>query len=772
MQAPGPGSNPAVQPTHAAAYKAERLRIAGRVQGVGFRPFVFRLASRHGLSGTVQNQLGEVEIVVQGPATSVDQFRTDLTAKAPPLAQPKIASVTQADYRSLQDFSILESAATAHPRIFVPPDYFMCPDCLAELNNPADRRYHYPFINCTQCGPRYTLIEAMPYDRPNTSMAQFSLCADCQAEYENPEDRRFHAEPLACGDCGPQLQLGGSEKTALHGNDSCLLAAADLIREGKIVAVKGIGGYHLVCDAANTEAVATLRRRKNRPDKPLAVMFPVGDKDPLLSVRQHVLVEDDEARALLHPSRPIVLLRKLIDSGLAGNLAPGLSELGCFLPYSPLHHLLLDAFGEPVVATSGNVSGEPVLTTNKEAARRLGHIADRFLHHDRPIVRPADDSVVRQIGDRVRPLRIGRGMAPLELEIPHELERPVLALGGQMKTTVALGWSNRVILSPHIGEMDSPRSLSVLQMVATDLQKLYGVEAERLIADYHPGYTTHRHSARSGLPYSWVLHHYAHASALATEIPGDEPCIVFTWDGVGLGADGTLWGGECLVGRPGNWQRIASLLPIYPPGGDFAARQPWRSAAAMLWEDGRDWHPVPDPDGLAFSAWQKHVNCPATSAAGRLFDGAASLVCGVNECSYEAQAPMQLEALATPCLHMPASLPLTRHADGTWRSDWRPLLTMLLDQRRPATDRATDFHAAMARVILDQARLARTEAGIQRVGLTGGVFQNRILSTTALNWLRADGFEAWLPAALPCNDAALSLGQVLEFAAGGGIHHE
>ena len=758
---------------HATAPVAtERLRISGRVQGVGFRPFVYRLAHYHGLFGWVRNQLGEVEVLVQGPASHIDRFRSDLIDTAPPLAQPLIASVTPTGRQALRDFCILDSDAAAEARVFVPPDYFMCPDCLAELNNPADRRYHYPFINCTQCGPRYTLIQAMPYDRPNTSMAQFPLCADCRAEYENPEDRRFHAEPLACNNCGPQLELAEAGKRPVYGNETCLATAVDLLRDGKILAVKGIGGYHLLCDAANREAVALLRLRKKRPDKPLAVMFPLGDEDSLQFVRRHVALDRAEASALLHPSRPIVLLGKLSHSTLASNLAPGLGELGCFLPYSPLHHLLLDAFGKPVVATSGNISGEPVLTANEDAERRLGHIADRFLHHDRPIVRPADDSVVRRIGGTVRPLRTGRGMAPSELEIPYQLECPVLAVGGQMKATVALGWSNRVILSPHIGEMESPRSLAVLQMVVADLQKLYGIKAERVIADHHPGYTTHRYAARTGLPYSWVLHHHAHASALATEMPGNEPCVVFTWDGVGLGADNTLWGGECLYGVPGDWRRFASLVPFRPPGGDFAARQPWRSAAAMLWEDDREWRPAPDRDGLAYAAWRHRVNCPETTAAGRLFDGAASLVCGIDDCSFEAQAPMWLEALAGPCRKIPAPLPMTRAADGTWRSDWRPLLPMLLDSRRPAAERAADFHAAMARVILDQARLARDRTGIRRVGLAGGVFQNRILAEAALAWLQSDGFETWLPDKMPCNDAALSLGQVVEFAAGGGLQHD
>lgn len=748
---------------------AERLRLTGRVQGVGFRPFVFRLASQHGISGWVQNQLGEVEILAQGPLPNLDAFRAELVNQAPPLARPELASIARVKPRPMRDFRILRSAAVRKPRVFVPPDFFMCPDCLAELEDPQDRRYRYPFINCTQCGPRYTLIQSMPYDRPNTSMARFPLCPDCRAEYSDPGDRRFHAEPLACERCGPVLALRGNGEVAVDGNDACLLAAVRMLRAGRILAVKGIGGYHLLCDASNPAAIAHLRERKSRPSKPLAVMFPVSGRDSLTALRRHVNVSRDEVRALLHPSRPIVLLAQREDSTLAPNVAPGLREIGCFLPYSPLHHLLLDAFAAPLVATSGNISGEPVLTDNEDAERQLSHIAHLFLHHDRPIVRPADDSVVRCIDNTMRPLRIGRGMAPRELEIPDPLNYPVLAIGGQMKNTIAIGWGRRVIVSPHIGEMDSPRSIAMLRRVARDLQELYGVNPRHVLADGHPGFSTCRLTANLNLPRTRIPHHYAHASALVAEVGGDDQWIVFTWDGVGMGADGTLWGGECLIGQPGKWTRFASLLPLRPPGGDAAARQPWRSASAMLWEDDRRWSPTADPAGIAFAAWRKSINSPATSAAGRIFDGAASIVCGIERCSYEAQAPMELEAIAKPCRNVPEPLPLARDNSGTLRSDWRPLLPMLLDTGQSRSRRSSEFHAAMAGIILAQARLARTASGSNRVGLTGGVFQNRVLSEAALDWLRKDGFDPWMPTVMPCNDAALSFGQIVEYAAGGGI---
>ncbi len=743
---------------------ARRIRVQGRVQGVGFRPFVYRLALRYGLHGHVQNQLGEVEILAAGSPHALERFLSDLVDCAPPLSAPQLADVVEVAPPPADRFEIIDSRANADAQVFVPPDYFMCDDCRRELEDPTDRRFAYPFINCTQCGPRYTLIEALPYDRPNTSMAGFPMCPECEAEYSNPADRRFHAEPVACATCGPRLVF--EEPGALHIDDSdaALAYTVRAIQDGRIVAVKGIGGYHLVCDATNNAAVARLRERKHRPDKPLAVMFPVGGADGLARVRAHVDLDPAEAELARSPVRPIVLARRRPDCGLAKGIAPGLGEVGIFLPYSPLHQLLLDAVDGPLVATSGNISGEPVLTDNNEATRRLGGIADGFLQHDRPIVRPADDPVYRRIGGRMRPLRMGRGSAPSELPLPWALSRPVLAVGGQMKGTVALAWDQRIVVSPHIGEMDNPRSLDVFERVANDLQSLYGVRAEAILCDAHPGYTTHRWAQRRDRPVESIWHHEAHAGAVAAEYERSGTWLVFTWDGVGLGPDGTMWGGEALVGGPGAWHRFASLRTFRLPGGDKAGREPWRSAVALHWECGLDWAGSPDDDGLARIAWRQALNCPVTSAAGRLFDAAAALVLDLRAASFEAQGPMALEAL---CSQRAAgmTLPLARDADGILRSDWQPLLGMLTDDTIERSRRAEIFHASMAGVLLSQARAASEYYDIAQIGLAGGVFQNRFLTELATALLEADGFEVCLPSALPCNDAALSFGQVAEFAA-------
>jgi hydrogenase maturation protein HypF len=436
---------------------ARRISLRGHVQGVGFRPFVYRLARAHGIVGHVQNRLGEVEILAVAASDVIDRFVAALIEEAPPLASPRIDKISDIEASAPGEFEIIASAADTDAQVFVPPDYFMCDDCRLELGDPANRRHAYPFINCTQCGPRYTLIEALPYDRPNTSMSGFPLCADCESEYLDPGNRRFHAEPVACPECGPQLRFEDPVAASTTGTQAALDLAVAAIREGRIVAVKGIGGYHLVCDARNEAAVARLRERKRRPAKPLAVMFPLAGKDGLDNARRYVEFDEGEAAAALGPMRPIVLAMAKADTDLAPGVAPGLGEIGVFLPYSPLHQLLLEACGGPVVATSGNISGEPVLTDNHEAERRLAPVADSFLQHDRPIVRPADDPVFRRIAGAVRPLRVGRGCAPKELALPWRQALPVLAVGGHMKGTVALGWDRRVVVSPHIGEMQSRR---------------------------------------------------------------------------------------------------------------------------------------------------------------------------------------------------------------------------------------------------------------------------------------------------------------------------
>jgi len=751
----------------APAVVTRRLLLTGRVQGVGFRPFVYRLAHELGLDGFVRNLRGEVEVVLHGPLATIERFARDVIDRAPPLARPVLAGQATVDAPAKPGFHIASSSAALQPQISVPPDFFCCPDCLAELADPGNRRHRYAFVNCTQCGPRYTLIEALPYDRPNTTMRAFPLCEACRREYEDPLDRRFHAEPVACPVCGPHLEFvsPGAENPG-EGDDKALAAAVAVLREGHVLAVKGIGGYHLLCDARSVAAVARLRERKHRPDKPLAVMYPWRGPDGLSEVCGEFDPEPAAREALLDPARSIVLLRTGPPTRLAPNIAPGLAEIGVFLPYSPLHQLLLEDFGGPLVATSGNVSGEPVLTSATEAQERLAGVADAFLHHDRLIARPADDSVMRVIAGRARPIRLGRGIAPLELELPRAVPRPVLAVGGHLKTTVALAWERRVVVSPHVGDMGTLRSEQVFAQVAADLQRLYDVRAAIVLSDAHPDYATTRWARASGLAHETVQHHRAHASALVTEHGKfDAPAIVFAWDGVGLGDDGTLWGGETFLGTPGHWQRAAHLRPFRLPGGDRAGRAPWRSAAAACWELERDC-PVEVPDPIVRDAWKRRVNSPQSSAAGRLFDAASAIILGLGETSFEGQGPMWLEAVAREPAAFPR-LELRSAAEGRLELDWAPLVDWLL-QVPPTTaadraDRAGAVHASLADGIAQVAERLRDQSGTSVVGLTGGVFQNRRLTEAALAGLSSRGFEVLLPVQLPCNDGGLSYGQVADF---------
>lgn len=734
---------------------AQHWRLGGRVQGVGFRPFVYRIAQLCRVSGWVRNCAGEVEIVAEGETEALRRFGDALLREAPPLARPEILSTDKIAAAPFERFEIRDSQARQTNQIHLPPDYFTCDQCLAEIDDPGDRRYRYPFINCTQCGPRYTLIASLPYDRPNTSMAVFPLCPRCRAEYENPDDRRFHAEPIACPDCGPRVEFRRAGAALL--GDEALHATVASLQAGGIVAVKGVGGYHLLCDAANDDAVDLLRARKRRPDKPFAVMFPLTPD--LAALRQAVAFDATHETLLRDPVRPIVLLAKKKSSVLAPSIAPGCEEIGAMLPYSPLHYLLLKEFGAPLVATSGNVSGEPVLTDADEAERRLATIADAFLHHDRPILRPADDPVYRVIAGTPMRLRMGRGNAPLEIDLPYALDRPVLALGGHLKNTIALGWERRAVVSPHLGDMDAPRSLALLQQVAADLQSLYGVAAERVVCDAHPNYATTRLARRWGLPVTPVFHHRAHAAALAGELDGGADWLIFAWDGAGYGEDGTIWGGEALLGRPGQWQRVASWRPFSLLGGERAAREPWRCAVALSWETGRSWR-EDDSTALLRRAWSRDINCPRTSSVGRLFDAAAAFTGLCDKASFEGQAPIALEAA---CAGDTDAIPLPLlEEDSIWRSDWSPLLAPLSDPARSVGERASLFHASLAQALIDQARKIRDIHGIARLGLTGGVFQNRVLSEMVRRKAEGLGFSVASPKNLPCNDAGLSFGQLVE----------
>ncbi len=743
---------------------ARKIIFSGQVQGVGFRPFIYRLAIKHELSGWVKNCVGVVEIHAQGQPQNLKNFLNDIFDKKPPLAKPELASdklVEQGDFKS---FNILQSQQQGEVHISVPSDLFLCDDCLAELNQPSDRRYRYPFINCTQCGPRYTLIRSLPYDRANTTMTDFDLCPACLAEYKNPLDRRFHAEPVACPACGPSLTFSMAEMQ-IENTEAALNKAIDVIRDGKVLAVKGVGGYHLMCDATNTEAVSRLRKNKPRPDKPLAIMFPAPVTTPFQVAQQFVSLTKKDKDFLLLPARSILLVDKKKNSALSEQIAPGLNEVGVMLPYSPLHYLLLNDLGRPLVASSANISGEPVLTDNFDVEKRLAHVSDACLHHNRPIQRPVDDPVYRSIAGKKRPIRTGRGCAPMELLLPFELPHPVLAVGAHMKNTITLAWKNRAIISPHIGEMDTVRSLKVFENTVNDLQKLYDVKVEGIICDAHPGYSTTRWAKKQKLPVQQVLHHHAHASAAYYECRTEKPVIVFTWDGVGYGEDGTLWGGEMFLGKPGQWQRVASMREFYLPGGDKAGRQPWRSAAALCWQAGLACENIPQKDRLLKQAWQKKINAPQSRSVGRLFDAAAALTGVCSEASFEGQGPMLFEALcgkANEGFNDRVALE-SEVINNLLITDWQPLIAVMLDSSLTIKTRALLFHHSLAHNIWQQAIIMREKYGVNTVSFSGGVFQNRVLTEKAMALLSDDGFDVCLPELIPVNDAGISFGQVMEY---------
>lgn len=755
----------AAQQVFGSALKAVRIRVQGRVQGVGYRPFIHHLAHEHGIAGWVCNDGAEVEIHAEGPGLAVDGFIESVQTEAPPLAEVEHVTHHSVPAAGCTAFRIHASHRGGSAQVRIPPDQPVCEHCLAELHDPADRRYRYPFINCTRCGPRYSLIDTLPYDRANTGMRDFDLCPACAAQYHDPRDRRFHAQPLACPECGPGL-LFVRQNEVVSGNEAALAACIRALRQGKIIAIKGIGGYHLACDARNAEAIRLLRQRKPRAHKPLAVMFAAPGKQLSVEVR----ISDRDRQCLESSARPILLLPWQASATLPREaLAPGLDALGVMLPYSPLHHLLLGDFGAPLVMTSANPAGEPVLTENDAAERRLALIADGFLHHNRPILRPADDPISRPMAGGYQPLRLGRGNAPLELKLPFRLQKAMLASGAQMKNTVALAWDDRAVISPHVGELDTPRAQDLFARLADELPQLYEIEPDILLADRHPDFAGHRwardRAATRGLAFVTVQHHHAHASALYAEHACRGDMLVFTWDGVGLGEDGSLWGGEAFLGRPGRWQRRATLKPFRPPGSERAAREPWRSALGLAWEAGMERH-MAQESRLLKQAWQRGLNSPQASAAGRFLDGCANLLGLLDEASFEGQAPMWLEAVADMGA-TPVELPLSEQ-EGLMQIDWRPLLPLLLNPDRPQSQRAGQVLASLGEAIITLALQSRQQQGIETLGLSGGVFQNRKLVDYVAQRCMQEGLHLLLAERVPANDAGLSYGQIIEAAHAGG----
>jgi hydrogenase maturation protein HypF len=758
-----------------------RYRVAGVVQGVGFRPFVHRTATRLGLTGTVANDARGVVVEVEGPADAVAELGRRLVTDAPPMARvDSVETSTPAMPLGTSGFRIVESdrRPDGGARTLASPDIATCVDCLRELADPADRRYRHPFISCTNCGPRWTIVRDLPYDRPATTMAAFAMCAACAAEYADPADRRFHAQPIACHDCGPRLELVQPDGAARHG-ESALAAARRLLAGGGIVAVKGIGGYHLACDAHDEAAVARLRALKRRGDKPFAVMVP-----DLTDARRITRVGERAAELLTGPSRPVVLLERAGRSAIAPSVAPRNPDLGLLLPYTPVHTLLLQADGddapERLVMTSGNLGGEPIAYRDDDALERLAPIVDAWLRHDREIHVPVDDSVTRVVAGREAPVRRSRGYAPLPVAVPVPLP-PTLATGADLKNACAVGAGGRAWLSQHIGDMDDLRTLAAFDACARGLQGLVAVAPERLAVDAHPAYRSAGWARRSaaGRPVHAVQHHHAHVAAVMAEhgLRAGEQVIGVAFDGTGYGTDGAVWGGEVLVAGYGGFRRAAHLRYVPLPGGDAAVERPYRMALAHLHAAGVPWAgdlpPVAAcrPAELDVVAHQVRSGFGAvpTSSMGRLFDAVSSLAGVRHVVDYEAQAAIELEGLARG---VPAAGPyafgLRDGADGAVVADPAPVVRVVVEQWRggvaPAVI-AARFHAAVAVLIGELAERVRAATGLGVVCLGGGVFGNALLLAAARDVLADRGFTVLAAERVPANDGGIALGQLVVAAA-------
>lgn len=745
---------------------AERERIGivvqGLVQGVGFRPFVYRLAAELGLVGWVCNSPQGVLIEVEGPEIALEQFLSRLESDHPPLAALHHIEVAPLPPAGELCFEIRHSNGDGAPTALVLPDIATCPDCLADILDPDNRRYRYPFTNCTNCGPRYSIIEALPYDRPATTMKHFEMCRHCAAEYHNPADRRFHAQPNACPECGPRLELWTAEGVIMEQGHYALLGAVEALRAGAVVALKGLGGFHLLVDARNEAAVRQLRRRKNRPHKPFALMMP-----SLEMAAACCEISPEEAALLASPMAPIVLLRRLHNGGLAPSVAPDSPYLGLMLPYTPLHHLLLRELKRPVVATSGNRADEPICTDEYEALERLDGIADLFLVHNRPILRPVDDSVACVVEGRTTLLRRARGYAPLPLPMPHDLP-PLLALGAHQKNTVALAAGKQLYTSQHIGDLDTLPARDMFHRVAADLQTLHALRPQRVMCDLHPDYYSTRRAHDSGLPVHPVQHHYAHVLSAMLDNGLAPPLLGVAWDGTGYGPDGTIWGGEFLHIDGRGYTRVGHLRTFCLPGGDQAVREPRRSALGLLYEVfGPAALDMPHLPALqAFTPAElgplgtmlaRGLNSPRTSSAGRLFDAVASLLGLCQRATYEGQAAVMLEHAALNCPDE-GLYPFALAPDGAL--NWESLLRALLADRAaglPAGVIAARFHNTLASMIVSAAQTH----GEPVVVLSGGCFQNRYLLTRSICRLRESGLRPHWHHDLPPNDGGIAPGQAL-----------
>ncbi len=766
-----------------------RLEVQGRVQGVGFRPFVFQLAKQCRVAGWIENTPQGATIEIEGPWADLEVFKRRLPIQAPQSAKIETINSSAISLQQEKKFSIRTSQHNGPRLSVIPPDLATCQNCLEDINDPTSRRYHYPFTTCTQCGPRYSIVEGIPFDRVHTTMKKFPLCEACQREYENMADRRFHAEAIACPTCGPQLTLWDSEGTVLTKKEEGLQQACSMVREGKILAVKGLGGFQLWADGESEKSVQTLRNRKHRPRKPFAVLFP-----SLEVLKTHCECSRDEETLLTSPESPIVLLRRKKKSSLASAVAPDNPYLGAMLPYTPLHHLLMAKIQTPIVATSGNRSEEPIVIDESEALTRLSEIADAYLVHDRPIARPVDDSVVRMVNGELMMLRRARGYAPAPITIKSPGSKqnhlpPILAVGGHLKNTVAVTTHDQVVLSQHIGDLSTPEAYAQFKRTLSDQLKLFDVQPQAIACDLHPDYRSTTFAKKLGkemnIPVILVQHHYAHILSCMAEHGLEGPALGVAWDGAGYGTDETIWGGEFLLADYSGFERVGHLRPFRLPGGEICMREPRRVALSLLYEIfgdkclSMDLPPIhslgPDLAQSLVELLKKDVNCPATTSMGRLFDGISSILslCHIN--TFEGEAAMALEFRAeksnSDSQDTSYSMPLTTFApEGRENgeglppelipliADWQPLIGSIVQdvtKGKSSNDIGLHFHQALSRLIVNGAKILNSS----NIILTGGVFQNTLLMKLTQDQLQNANYQVFTHHHIPPNDGGLTFGQ-------------
>jgi hydrogenase maturation protein HypF len=771
------------------------VSVRGIVQGVGFRPFVYGLAAKHNLKGWVYNTSEDVKIEVEGAAEAIKQFKQELRTKAPPLAYIENITVEYHQPRGYKDFQIRQSQTQRGKYQLISPDIATCQLCLDELLNPEDRRYRYAFTNCTNCGPRFTIIEGMPYDRPKTTMRYFQMCPQCQAEYDNPLDRRFHAQPNACPKCGPQVQLVDNQGNVVNESNP-IAAASRLLRQGIIVAIKGLGGFLLACDATNDKAVETLRRRKNRPSKPFAVMVDTVDE-----AKRHCYVLPEEEKLLTSPQSPIVLMTRKEDSSVSREVAPNLWFLGVMLPYTPLHHILLSDTGRPLVMTSGNLSEEPIARDNDEALRRLSGIADYFLIHNRDIYSRYDDSVALVERSTSQLVRRARSYAPYPVRLPFRT-RQVLGCGAEDKNTFCLTKDNYAFVSQHIGDMENMETLEHFDSTISLYERLFHIEPEVVAHDLHPDYLATKYAqelGESGMKLVPVQHHHAHIASCMADNGVESPVIGVAFDGTGMGADGNIWGGEFLVADYGSYRRVGHLEYLPLPGGAAAIKKPYRTAIGyvltLLGENALDAVIATLSEGKGKRSQlpsigqigeverdvirrqiERKINSPLCSSVGRFFDAISALLGVRSEIDYEGQAAVELEMAAYSSAIASSvsdeamssaqeSYPYRIVADkGIGIVRLRDLFAAVIGDLHQGISKGLisfKVHNTVARMIDEMCRLTADETGINQVALSGGVFQNRLLLRKAVSLLESSGFQVFTHRQVPCNDGGISLGQAV-----------